>query len=276
MRILVTGGDGFIGRHLVRELSMDHEVLVIDNKSPYNRDILNKESIEHLFIGADYVFHLAAESRIQPAIKNPQLAYTTNVVGTLNVLELSRKHNIKKVIYSSTSSVYGLTQDLPTKENAQIKCLNPYAHSKYIAEDLFRHYSDVSSIILRYFNVFGEDSPIDSPYCPVLGIFIEQKKNRQPLTIVGDGRRRRDFVYVKDVVSANIAAMNSPIGKSEVFNIGSGRNISIQEIADLIYTEQVYIPDRPGEADNTLADINKSKLIGWSPKIFVEDWLKSL
>lgn len=275
MRVLVTGGSGFIGKHLVRELSKEHDVYVVDKELSYSRDILYKQSIEHLFVGIDYVFHLAAESRIQPAIKNPQLAYATNVVGTLNILELCRKHNVKKVIYSSTSSVYGLTKQLPTSENAPINCLNPYAHSKYMAEDLFRYYSDVDSIILRYFNVFGEDSPIDSAYSPVLGIFMNQKKNRQPLTIVGDGKRRRDFVYVKDVVAANIAAMYSDIGKAEIFNIGSGRNISIKEIADLISPDQIHIPDRLGEADNTLADITKSKRLGWSPKVFVEDWLQS-
>jgi UDP-glucose 4-epimerase len=216
---------------------------------------------------------LAAESRIQPAIKNPQLAYTTNVVGTLNVLELCRKHKVKKVIYSSTSSVYGLTSELPTTELAPIDCLNPYAHSKYMAEDLFRYYKDVDSVILRYFNVFGENSPTNSPYAPVIGIFMDQRKSRQPLTIVGDGKRRRDFIYVGDVVSANIAAMEFETNHAEVFNIGSGRNISIQEIADLISKDQIYLPDRTGEADNTLADITKAQSIGWSPSVFVEDWI---
>ena len=283
MRILVTGGLGFIGSHLVDALRYDYEVTVIDNEAcsgnekenvSYHYNDIGTEYISDFFEGIDYVFHLAAESRIQPAILNPSLAYRTNVLGTLNVLEASKKHKIKKLVYSSTSSVYGLTQTFPTHECCPIDCLNPYAHSKFLGEEIVRQYSkDVRSIILRYFNVFGENSPVNGPYVPVVGIFQNQAKNGLPLTIVGDGSRNRDFVYVGDVVSANISAMYSDIDGAEVFNIGSGENISIQEIANLISPNQVYIPDRLGEADNTLACINKSKVLGWNPKTFIENWL---
>jgi len=286
MRILVTGGLGFIGGHLVDALvKLEHDVVVVDNNpfshnerqgvDYYYRDISDINSISDLFYNVDYVFHLAAESRIQPAILNPSLAYRTNVLGTLNVLEASKKNKIKKVIYSSTSSVYGLTQTFPTHERCYIDCLNPYAHSKFLGEELFRQYShEVSSIILRYFNVFGENSPINGPYVPVVGIFKEQARQGLPLTIVGDGSRRRDFVYVGDVVSANIVSMKSSIGRANVFNIGSGRNITIRELADKISTNQIHIPDREGEADNTLACIDSAKeFLKWEPNIFIEDWV---
>jgi len=285
MRILVTGGLGFIGGHLVDTLAgLNYDVVVIDNNpfshnerkgvDYYYRDISDINSISDLFYNVDYVFHLAAESRIQPAILNPSLAYRTNVLGTLNVLEASKKNKIKKVIYSSTSSVYGLAK-IPTDEYSQINCLNPYSHSKFLGEELFRQYShEVSSIILRYFNVFGENSPINGPYVPVVGIFKEQARQGLPLTIVGDGSRRRDFVYVGDVVSANIAAMKSSIGRANVLNIGSGKNISIKELADKISVNQIHIADREGEADHTLACIDTAiDYLRWEPKIFIDDWL---
>jgi len=286
MRILVTGGLGFIGGHLVDALAnLNHDVVVIDNNpfshnerqgvDYYYRDIFDINNISDLFYNVDYVFHLAAESRIQPAILNPSLAYRTNVLGTLSVLEASKRYKVKKVIYSSTSSVYGLTQIFPTHERCRIDCLNPYAHSKFLGEELFRQYShEVSSIILRYFNVFGENSPINGPYVPVVGIFKEQARQGLPLTIVGDGSRRRDFVYVGDVVSANIAAMKSSIGRANVLNIGSGKNISIKELADKISVNQIHIADRDGEADHTLACIDTAiDYLRWEPKTFIDDWL---
>lgn len=295
MRVIVTGGCGFIGSHIVdRLIELNYQVLVIDDLSAsenekfyfnesaeYHKiDICDKDNIENLFVDVDYVFHLAAESRIQPAIKNPSRAYNVNVIGTLNILELSRKYNIKRVMYSSTSSVYGLTDQLPTSENVSIDCLNPYAHSKYTGEELFRQYwkeYNVDSVIFRYFNVFGERSPIKGQYAPVVGIFLNQLKNNTDLTIVGDGLKKRDFIYVGDIVTANIDAMNYEGNlESKTINIGSGSNITIKEIADLISNNQVHIEPRPGEAENTLADITIAKiLLNFNPKTDVKDWIKN-
>ena len=295
MRVIVTGGCGFIGSHIVdRLIELNYQVLVIDDlsasenekfyfneRAEYHKiDICDKDNIENLFVDVDYVFHLAAESRIQPAIKNPSRAYNVNVIGTLNILELSRKYNIKRVMYSSTSSVYGLTDQLPTSENVSIDCLNPYAHSKYTGEELFRQYwkeYNVDSVIFRYFNVFGERSPIKGQYAPVVGIFLNQLKNNTDLTIVGDGLKKRDFIYVGDIVTANIDAMNYEGNlESKTINIGSGSNITIKEIADLISNNKVHIDPRPGEAENTLADITIAKiLLNFNPKTDVKDWIKN-
>jgi len=295
MKVIVTGGCGFIGSHIVdRLIELNCQVLVIDDlsaseneqfyfneKVEYHKiDICDKDNIENLFTDVDYVFHLAAESRIQPAIKNPSRAYNVNVIGTLNILELSRKYNIKRVMYSSTSSVYGLTNQLPTSENVSIDCLNPYAHSKYTGEELFRQYwkeYNVDSVIFRYFNVFGERSPIKGQYAPVVGIFLNQLKNNMNLTIVGDGLKKRDFIYVGDIVTANIDAMNYDGNlESKKINIGSGGNITIKEIADLISNNQVHIDPRPGEAENTLADITIARnLLNFNPKTDVKEWIKN-
>jgi UDP-glucose 4-epimerase len=294
-KIIVTGGCGFIGSHIVDKLvDMNHQVLVIDDlsasenerfyfneKAEYHKiDICDKDQIEVLFSNVEYIFHLAAESRIQPAIKNPSRAYNVNVIGTLNILELSKKYNVKRIMYSSTSSVYGLTNELPTSENVSIDCLNPYAHSKFIGEELFRQYYkeyNVDSVIFRYFNVFGERSPIKGQYAPVVGIFLNQFKNNKDLTIVDDGLKMRDFIYVGDIVDANISAMNSNINlKSTTINIGSGNNISIKNIANLISDKQIHIEARPGEAENTLADITVAKkLLNFNPKTDVKDWIKN-
>jgi UDP-glucose 4-epimerase len=293
-KIIVTGGSGFIGSNLVDKLvNLGHEVVVIDDlsasendkfyfneRTTYHKfDICDKEQIDCLFVGVDYVFHLAAESRIQPAIQNPHRAYNVNVIGTLNILDLSLKHGIKRVMYSSTSSVYGLTENLPTKEDNSTDFLNPYSHSKFLGEDIFRYYwkmHKLDSVIFRYFNVFGERSPVKGNYAPVLGIFLDQFEKQQDLTIVGMGDKRRDFIYVGDVVDVNILAMNSKnkIGAT-VLNVGSGKNISIKEIADLISSKQVHLDYRPGEAENTLADISKIReVLGFEPRVDVIDWIK--
>jgi UDP-glucose 4-epimerase len=295
MKVIVTGGCGFIGSHIVdRLIELDCEVSVIDDlsasenekfyfneKATYHKiDICQKDKIENIFEGTDYVFHLAAESRIQPAIQNPSRAYNVNVIGTLNILELSKKYNIKRIMYSSTSSIYGLTNRLPTSEDTPVDCLNPYAHSKYLGEELFRQYwktHQVDSVIFRYFNVFGERSPVKGQYAPVVGIFLNQLKNDQELTIVGDGLKKRDFIHVTDIVSANIQAMNY-IGslESKTINVGSGKNINIKEIANLISNKQTHIDPRPGEAENTLADITTAKkLLNFDPHNDIKLWINN-
>ncbi len=291
MKCIVTGGNGFIGSHLVDALvNQGNEVHVIDDLSAFNDkfyynpeaknhevDIRNLDDIMPIFDGAEKVFHLAAESRIQPAIENPSRAISINVNGTGNVLEACRKHKISKLVYSSTSAVYGLTESFPTLENVEIDCLNPYSTTKYCGEELCRVYNKLYGIdctIFRYFNVYGDRSPIKGQYAPVVGIFLNQRKNGVPLTVVGTGKQRRDFVHVSDVVSANILASNST--GYGLFNIGFGQNYSILELAQTISSDIKFLPKRPGEANHTFAGIQRVKdVLHWKPKIDVLDWIRS-
>jgi len=294
MKALVTGGAGFIGSNLVDKLlEMDHEVVVIDNQSAecneqfywnskvnnHRLDICNYESTRSLYDGIDFVFHLAAESRLQPAILNPIEAVTKNVVGTCTVLQCAREAGVKKVIYSSTSSAYGLNK-YPNYETDPNDCLNPYSVSKVAGEELCKMYTNlygIKTIIFRYFNVYGERSPTTGQYAPVIGIFLRQKNTNEPLTIVGDGSQKRDFVHVHDVANANVLAALTDIPDEyygQVYNIGSGENISILEIAKIISDNYVHIPSRDGEAKTTLSCIDKSKnIFGWEPKFNVKDWI---
>ena len=296
IRSLVTGGCGFIGSHLVDNLvSLGHQVTVIDNLSAdtdkfhFNEsknvkyihdDILNFDVVNDASKGCDHVFHLAAESRIGPTLENPIKACTVNFVGTCNILQASRNNGVKSVVYSATSSSYGLAKSFPQVEEDPIDNLNPYAVSKYAGEDLCRMYKKLwglNAVALRYFNVYGERMPSRGQYAPVIGIFLKQKENNQPLTIVGDGNQRRDFINVHDVTSANILAAETEISEEyygQVFNVGSGKNISILEIAQLISDNYTFIDYRPGEADTTLSDISKiKKVFKWEPKVDVRDWI---
>jgi UDP-glucose 4-epimerase len=289
MNVIVTGGAGFIGSHIVDQLvDKGYKVKVIDNESStvherfyYNReadyypfDITDYESTRNLYNDVDFVFHLAAESRIQPAIENPILAIKTNTLGTGTVLQCAREAGVKGVIYSSTSSAYGLRNKGALHEELSDDCLNPYSVSKVSGEKLCKMYSDLfglSTVVFRYFNVYGPREPIKGPYAPVVGLFLRQRKDNQPLTIVGDGSQRRDFTHVYDVVDANIRAMDKikegTVYKGELINIGTGLNHSVLELAMKISDSIKFIPPRIGEAKETLANTTKAhKLLGWIPK----------
>jgi len=291
---LVTGGAGFIGSHIVDYLIyLNHDVVVVDNHSANNDKFYGNVRAEHVdaditdysamsaaMEGVDYVFHLAAESRLQPAIKNPIDAVTRNCVGTTVMLQAARNACVRRFVYSSTSSGYG-NNPAPSVETQPDDCLNPYSASKIAAEKFCKMYTDLyglDTVCLRYFNVFGERSPTRGQYAPVIGIFERQKAAGEPLTIVGDGSQKRDFIYVKDVARANYLASIMPLKghNGEVFNVGSGKNYSIQEIADLISPEQKYLPKREGEMETTLANIDKIKsVIGWKPEVDVLEWIKN-
>ena len=296
MRAVVTGGNGFIGSHLVdRLVDLGWSVRVVDNLSAecndefffnpsatnYKVDICDYNELLPIFEGADVVFHLAAESRIQPAILNPTHATQVNMVGTCNVLQAARVHNIARVVYSSTSAGYGLANTPPLVETMPKDCLNPYSVTKCAAEDLCGMYTrlfGLQTVILRYFNVYGERSPTKGQYAPVIGLFFKQKAAGESLTIVGDGLQRRDFTHVADVVEANLCAASTQNSSAlgEVFNVGTATNHSILEIAKMISDNISYLPPRPGEARETLANIEKIKtLLGWAPKIKLESWLKT-
>ena len=291
---LVTGGCGFIGSHIVDYLAkLGQEVVVVDNRSANNDRFYENDQVKYLnaditdysamsaaMEGVDYVFHLAAESRLQPAIKNPIDAVTRNCVGTTVILQAARNACVRRFVYSSTSSGYG-NNPAPSVETQPDDCLNPYSASKVAAEKFCKMYTDLyglDTVCLRYFNVFGERSPTRGQYAPVIGIFERQKEAGEPLTIVGDGSQKRDFVYVGDVARANYLASIMPLKghNGEVFNVGSGKNYSIQEIADLISDNQQYLPKREGEMETTLANIDKIKsVIGWVPEVDVLEWIKN-
>ena len=292
---LVTGGAGFIGSNLVDYLlSKGHEVVCVDNESAecndkfywnpnainVKADVTDYKAMKNVFTGVDYVFHFAAEARLQPAIKNPIEAVYKNCVGTTTVLQCAREAGVKRLVYSSTSSGYG-NNPSPNIETQPDDCLNPYSASKVAAEKFCKMYSDLyglETVVLRYFNVFGERSPTRGQYAPVIGIFQRQKDAGEPLTIVGDGTQRRDFIYVGDVARANELAALMPGVKDhlgEVFNVGSGINYSVQEIADAISDNQTYIPKRDGEMETTWSNIDKvNKVIGWKPEVDVLEWIK--
>tara|TARA_R100000231_G_scaffold43851_1_gene37948 strand:- start:121 stop:1017 length:897 start_codon:yes stop_codon:yes gene_type:complete len=291
---LVTGAAGFIGSNLVDSLLKNgHEVVAVDNeysdahdqfywnKNSYNVncDVRDYKALKNCMWDVDYVFHLAAEARIQPAIKNPIEAVSINSVGTCTVLQCARETGVKRVIYSSTSSGYGMNQP-PNVETQKDDCLNPYSVSKVNGEKLCKMYTDLfglPTISFRYFNVYGERQPLRGQYAPVIGIFLRQRAANEPLTIVGDGDQRRDFTHVSDVVSANILAATSDVDDSafgQVYNVGTGENHSVNEIANLISDNQVNIPPRIGEARISLANNEKlRKTFGWKPTVKLDDWI---
>lgn len=293
---LVTGGCGFIGSHIVDRLhSLGHNVIVIDDLSaPQNKDFYyhsDKESVIYVkkdiskddclshFQNVDNVFHLAARSRIQPTIGSPNECFEVNVVGTQRVLEWSRINSVKNFVYSSTSSLYGHQNQIPFNPNMPADCLNPYSMSKWMGEQLCKLYSnlyDFNSITLRYFNVYGEREPIKGKYAPVIGLLKRQAKSGNPMTIVGDGNQRRDFTYVADIVEANIKALNLNINSNKILNVGTGKNYSINEIADMIGGERIYIDARLAEVRETLADIEETTaILNWQPVYELEKMINS-
>lgn len=295
-KCIVTGGAGFIGSHLVDKLILlGHDVIVLDNESSechdsfywnslsenYKYDITDYKLIEPIFKNVDFVFHLASDARVQPSINNPMKSFVDNSVGIANILELSRINNIKKVIFSSSSSIYG-NNSIPNIESQTPDALTPYSNAKLAGENLCKIYNSLyglKTVSLRYFNVYGDRQPTKGQYAPVIGLFLKQNELGEPLTIVGDGIQKRSFTHISDVVEANILAAFTEIKDNDnglVFNIGTNYNVSIKEIADLISDNQIFIDSRPGESKETLANINKASLIlGWNPRVKIEDYIKS-
>lgn len=289
-KCLVTGGAGFIGSNLVDALvARGDEVIIIDNLltgkkenlNPqalwHNVDIRDLEKIKPFFQGVDYVFHLAAFARVQPSIEDPVTFNAVNLDGTLNVLTAARDARVKKVVYSASSSAYGDQDLMPLKEDMPAKPQSPYGLQKYVGELYCRLFSDLyglPTVSLRYFNVYGHRQALEGAYTLVMGIFIRQRLNNEPMTITNDGEQRRDFTYVGDVVRANmLAAEGARVGRGEVINIGRGRNFSVNELAAMIGGPTKFIGDRP-EPRVTLADNSLAKeLLDWAPSRELPDWL---
>ena len=293
MKYVVVGGAGFIGSNIVDKLvEQNHEVVIIDNLSTGKMENINpKASVEYIDIsnenecpsmveimsGADSVFLLAAKARVQPSIENPVEYETNNTIGTLNVLKCASDAGVRRVVYSASSSAYGNTEKLPSKESDPVNPLSPYGAQKYYGEVMCKMFSEVyglETVSLRYFNIYGERQNVGGAYAMVIGIFADQKLKGEVMTINGDGEQRRDFTYVGDVVNANILASQSEnVGNGEVINIGNGDNRSINDIADMIGGERIHrepvIEPKETLADNSLAE----KLLGWKPKGNIDTWI---
>lgn len=297
MKALITGGAGFIGSHLADLLLKNNiSVLVIDNLYSgsesnlqfakknknflfINADIVNYKEIEPLFSGVDWVFHLAGLADIVPSINDPKSYFDVNVTGTLNTLQSSLKHNIKKLIYAASSSSYGIPDVFPTPESSPINPQYPYALTKYMGEELVMHWNKVYKLkanSMRLFNVYGPRSRTSGAYGAVFGVFLSQKINNKPFTVVGDGKQSRDFTYVTDVANAFFMSAKSRVN-GEIMNVGSGNHYEINKLVSLLSGEVEYIPKRPGEPDCTFADTSKIRaLLGWEPKVTFEEGVQEM
>jgi UDP-glucose 4-epimerase len=272
-----------------------HEVTVIDNLSTgrllniehvkhfkslkfFEADVSEFNKIESYFHGTDWVFHLAALADIVPSIEQPLKYHKSNVDGTINVLEASRKHAIKRFIYAASASCYGIPDIFPTPEDAAIRPQYPYAITKYLGEKYALYWHQIYKLpvtSLRFFNVYGPRSRTSGTYGAVFGVFLAQKLNNKPFTVVGDGNQTRDFTFVSDIADACYAAAQNDNAIGEVMNVGSDNTYSILLLTRLLGGNVLHIPKRPGEPDCTFADIRKiRKLLGWAPRISFEEGVR--
>ncbi len=291
--VVVTGGAGFIGSHLIDSLiARGLHVRVVDNFTTGHREYLNvhadlrvadicdANSLRAAFTGADCVFHTAALPRVMVSIERPLETHMVNVVGTLNVLVAARDSGVRRVVYSGSSSVYGDQPVLPLEETMAPNPLNPYALQKLTGEQytrIFHKLFGLETLTLRYFNVYGPRMATEGAYVTVISVFIRQKRAGEPLTIHGDGTQTRDFTHVDDVVRANLLAMDSAVADGRAINIGRGHNLSVNRIAQLVGGATVYLPPRPGDAHDTLADVSQARaVLGWQPEVATEDAVRAL
>jgi UDP-glucose 4-epimerase len=289
----VTGGAGFIGSHLVDALiERGLRVRVIDNLGTGRRehinpaaelvdcDIRSAEALSGVFDRVDCVFHAAAMPRVMLSIERPVETHLVNVVGTLNVLLAARDAGVRRFIYSGSSSVYGEQSSLPMVESMLPNPLNPYALQKLAGEQytrMFHRLFGMETLTLRYFNVFGPRMASEGAYATVIGAFIEQRRAGRPLTIHGDGSQSRDFTHVRDVVQANLAAMECAVADGRAINIGRGRAMSVNQVAALIGGPTINLPPRPGDPHDTLADIDQAlSFLGWHPQVETEAGIREL
>ncbi len=284
---LVTGGAGFIGTNLTKELlSAGHKVIVLDNYVGGNKperhlpgatyvegDITKPADLDKVCSqGVDGIFHLAALPRVTFSVEHPEETHQVNVTGTLQVLLAAKRHNVKRVVFSSSSSVYGDQETFPVYEDMTALPISPYALHKFIGEHYCRVFSllyGIETVSLRYFNVYGPFFDPNGAYALVVGKFLRQVNNGEAMTVCGDGEYYRDYTHVSDVAHANILAMESAkVGKGEVINIGNGESHSVNELVKLIGGKSEFVPERPGDVRKTHADRTKAKkLLGWEPAV---------
>ncbi len=291
--VLVTGGAGFIGSHLTDLLVKSGlRVRTIDNFSTGRRDYVNPcadlieadirelESIRRSFTGVHTVFHTAALPRVPLSIERPVETHLANALGTLNVLVAARDAGVRRFVFSGSSSVYGEQASLPLREDMAPNPLNPYALQKLIGERycwLFHDLYGMETITLRYFNVFGPRMAVEGAYATVIGVFLRLRSEGKPLPIHGDGEQSRDFTHVRDVVRANLLAMDCSTADGCVVNIGGGNSLTINQIADMVGGARVVLPRRAGDMRHTLADFTRAaQTLGWHPQVRAEDAIREL
>lgn len=295
-KYLVTGGAGFIGTNIVKELiRQGNQVVVLDNYAGGKKedriqpeaeyvegDIRNPDDLKAVCSqGFDGIFHLAALPRVSYSVENPLLTHDVNITGTLNVLLAARDHKIKRVVFSSSSSVYGNQEVFPLQEDMKPMPISPYALHKFTGENycrIFYSLYGVETVSLRYFNVYGPYFDPEGAYALVIGKFIKQSKEGQPMTVCGDGEYFRDYTHVSDIARANILAMqSSAVGAGDVLNIGNGHPHSVNQLVKMIGGESVFVPERPGDVRYTEADSTKAKqLLGWEPTIHLVEGIAEL
>jgi UDP-N-acetylglucosamine/UDP-N-acetyl-alpha-D-glucosaminouronate 4-epimerase len=300
-KVLVTGGAGFIGSNLVRKLVEEghREVRVIDNLSSGKRenltpilekidlqigDIRDKEFVENQMRDTDVVFHHAAIASVDQSVKDPMTTNDCNIGGTLNVLLAARDNRVRRVVFASSSAVYGDSPALPKHEQMPADPLSPYALSKYVGEkycQLFYQLYGVDTICLRYFNVFGPNQDPGSQYAAVIPLFTDAIINGKPITIYGDGEQTRDFVFIENAVSANLLAASAGAVAGKVFNIACGERISVNRLAKLLMdvlgqeVPVIHEAPRTGEVKHSLADISRAvELLGYTPSVDVSEGLR--
>ncbi len=293
---IVTGGAGFLGSHMVDLLiNSDFEVRVIDNLSGghernlthhknnidlkfENIDICDFDINSNIFKNTKYIFHFAGIGDIVPSIEKPLSYFNTNVQGTANILEAARNNNINKLIYAASSSCYGLA-NVPTREDHKISPQYPYALSKYQGEQLALHWNQIYKLpidSIRIFNAYGPRVRTTGVYGAVFGVFLKQKLENKPLTVVGNGNQKRDFIYATDVAKAFLKSAQS-LNSGEIYNLGAGNPQSINKLVEIIGGEVVFLPTRPGEPDCTWADINKIKeKLKWEPLVSFEEGVSNM
>ena len=290
MKAVVTGGAGFIGSHLVDALlALGHEVTVLDNFSTgraenlahvkskiqlHECDISTTGPWTQLIKKGDWVFHLAALADIVPSIQQPGPYFRANVDGSFNLLQACTAARVARFVYAASSSCYGIPDSYPTPESADTRPQYPYALTKRIGEELVMHWAQVyklPAVSTRFFNVYGTRSRTSGTYGAVLGVFLAQKLGGKPFTVVGDGHQTRDFTYVTDIASALITvAKSDKVGK--IYNVGSGKSVSVNRLVELLGGEKIHIPKRPGEPDCTFADISAiSQDLAWRPEVSIEE-----
>lgn len=289
--VVVTGGAGFIGSHLSsRLLELGYTVRILDNLSQGRRewvpsgaefvegDITDLAMCRRVCENATGVFHLAAMSKVAPSIEKFEYCTEQNIIGTQNVLMAARDARVGKIVYAGSSTYYG-NMPAPQREDVLPQCLNPYALSKYVGEqfcELFTTLYGVPTIVVRYFNVYGRRQPKVGAYALVMGIFLDQHHRGEALTIHGTGEQRRDFIHVRDAAEATIAAFTSDT-QGMVLNVGSGTNVSILELAQMISDRHVFHPRRTGDAEITLADLTRTrKVLRWEPQVPFATGLREL